>query len=344
MGMVENPTRDLMNSGTWAVITSIYEPRVSTLELLNLGWSLVVVADSKTPCDKWQAVEHENFHFLTLEMQRQLFPDLDRLLGAATYARKNFGYLYAIKMGAQSIWDTDDDTFVRDQALKNFINLNECPRYQIRGSGYFNPYTQFAQELNIWPRGYPLRLVKEGRKRLAPNLSIAEQSETGFDVLQTLVDEEPDVDAIFRLTINDLLPSIPVDDRIFVCGKGVVAPANTQSTLWTNRQTFSFLYVPKWVSFRFCDILKMYVAQSQVTLAYAGFWTRQERNPHDYLIDFESEIDLYLNTELVVTTLMGLGSTNLSNLYEALVDIGVCKSSEVRAAEVFSNYIRSVSA
>jgi hypothetical protein len=84
----------------------------------------------------------------------------------------------------------------------------------------------------------------------------------------------------------------------------------------------------------------MYIAQHFASLAYAGFWTEQFRNPHDYMIDFESEIQCFLHTEKVVNVLKDNHFPNLETVYEVLSEIGVCEKSEIDLASKFSQLMR----
>jgi len=65
------------------------------------------VADSKTPAS-WQL---DGVVFLSLEMQREMNLSILQHNLTASYARKMVGFLYAIRQGAQLIFETDDDNF-----------------------------------------------------------------------------------------------------------------------------------------------------------------------------------------------------------------------------------------
>lgn len=122
-------------------------------------------------------------------------------------------------------------------------------------------------------------------------------------------------------------------------GQNVVSPGNTQSTLWVNPEKFKYLYIPRWVTFRFCDILKMYIAQTRSNFSYAGFWSEQYRNPHDYMVDFESEVQCYLNTERLVAHLETSETLDLHQIYSELADIGICTKQEAEAAMLFESIL-----
>ena len=336
-----NEVSDVLNSkNTWLVITSIYPQREELIQTLDLGWSIVIVGDLKTPQDTWSTIKKENFFYLSPETQAELFPEFSNLIGFGTYARKNIGYLFAISKGAQAIWDTDDDTYIRKEAHPYLLDINSCKFSKISGNDYFNPYLYFAPKSGLWPRGYPLKKVSSHRRHLPDNLKIASVGENmGFDILQTLVNVEPDLDAIYRMTVDDKPLDFDFSNEILALDRTVISPGNTQSTLWVNPLKFTYLYIPRWVNFRFCDILKMYIAQSRADFAYAGFWSEQYRNPHDYMLDFESEVQCFLNTESVVSHLANSVSISLKDIYIELANLGICSMDEVSAATLFESTV-----
>jgi hypothetical protein len=329
----------------WVVITTIYLPRVRILDFVELGWNVVVVGDSKTDDYAWTKFENENenIHYLSLLDQEKLFPEISSQIGLKTYARKNIGYLYAAKNGAQEIFDTDDDTFIRDGAHEFFKDSLAYQCLTIKGTDYFNPYIYFSPNSGLWPRGYPLSQVAKDRYLPNPSMKIVPSlKEVKFDILQTLVNLEPDVDSIFRMTVGDEARDFSISRDVVVISKPTVSPANTQSTFWKSRNKFEYLYVPRWVSFRFSDILKMYVAQHFATLAYSGFWTEQIRNPHDYMDDFKSEIECFLNTHLVVEMLRHKEFASLVSVYEELGEMQICRPEEVQLAKLFAEQMGKI--
>ncbi|KAF9216083.1 hypothetical protein BGZ59_011094 [Podila verticillata] len=72
--------------------------------LCNLpGWNVVVVADVKTP-KEWSC---GSCVFLTVEEQQCLGFGIVPATPFKSYSRKNVGYLWAIKQGATTVFDTD---------------------------------------------------------------------------------------------------------------------------------------------------------------------------------------------------------------------------------------------
>jgi hypothetical protein len=141
-----------------------------------------------------------------------------------------------------------------------------------------------------------------------------EKELTNVGVLQFLADEDPDVDAIYRLTNNT---SIYFDKRDpLALDKGVCCPFNSQNTYF-RKEVFPLLYLPVTVTFRFTDILRGLVAQpilwaAGFRLGFGEATVIQKRNPHDYLKDFESEIPGYLLAEKVIMIASEQASPDLS--------------------------------
>lgn len=325
-----------MVNDKWVVITSIYAPNKRLIDFLENGWSIVVVADVKTPNTKWASFNYSELHFLSVELQKRMFPELSSKIGFGTYSRKNLGYIYAKLNGATVIYDTDDDTFLREEGNSCFLEVSNVTQGRVFGDGFFNPYRVFAKDLTLWPRGYPLSRIARDRISMDDNVQIIEKTEINdFDILQTLVNLEPDLDAIFRLTNQEIHFDFDVDPRIFKLEGNIFAPGNTQSTFWLNRSKFKYLYVPSFVSFRFCDILKMYIAQTFCSLAYTGFWSEQIRNPHDYLEDFKSEIECYLAVEKLVEILKKLEDSSLTDVYKTLSEYELVSVEEAEIAHLF---------
>jgi hypothetical protein len=95
------------------------------------------------------------------------------------------------------------------------------------------------------------------------------------------------------------------------------------------------LYIPTTVSFRFTDILKMFIAQSKTRISYAGFLTDQIRNPHDLMKDFASEIECFINTSQVIELLRSNTFSSLIDVYVSLSSNGICKAKEIEIASEF---------
>ncbi len=313
------------------VITSIFAPTQAVKDFAKLeDWQLIVVGDQKTP-PGWK---HPGVTYLSPSDQQKLdFHGIDQLPWKS-YGRKNVGYLYAMLHGADIIADTDDDNIpYKDWAKSikfegNFTTL--------KSSGFINIYKYFTKK-HVWPRGYPLNRVLEQEK-------IKEmQKKQKVGVWQFLADEDPDVDAIYRLTNNT--PIYFKKRPPLVLEKGTPSPFNSQNTFFS-KEFFPLLYLPVFVTFRFTDILRGLIAQPLLwnegaRLGFGHATAIQKRNPHDYLKDFESEIPCYLYPEKVIEVVQSsikaqaTLKVNLLNAYKKLHAANIVPENEVTSVHAW---------
>ncbi|MET0393553.1 MAG: STELLO glycosyltransferase family protein [Chitinophagaceae bacterium] len=309
------------------VITSIFPPTVAVEAFAGLEeYQLIVVGDKKTPAG-WQAA---NCTYLDVEAQLQLSSSLARAIPFNHYGRKMMGYVYALQQGADVIIDTDDDNIPYDGW--QFPSFDGRFRSTLPGLGWVNVYHHYSEQ-PIWPRGLPLRHINDSRDKLQWQETETDQS---IGIWQGLADEDPDVDAIYRLTSNT--PCIFRKKEPIVLEKGTVCPFNSQNTA-IRRELFPLLFLPSFVTFRFTDILRGIIAQPVLwqqgyKLGFTEATVVQKRNEHDYFKDFESEVPMYLHTEkaleaVIAATGPGSVKDNLYNAYEALLAINVVEPREM---------------
>jgi hypothetical protein len=317
--------------GKYVVITSIFPPTEAIERFSRLpGWQLLVVADRKTD-PTWS---FENVELVSVREQEQLAAPLARALPWNTYTRKNIGYFIAISRGAQVVYDTDDDNVPLDNWILE--PAFEGEHDVLSGAGYVNAYSLFTDK-HVWPRGYPLpRILKKEAYTVA-------KASARVGVWQYLADEDPDVDAIYRLTDNT--PIYFRKRSPLVLDEGVVCPFNSQNTYF-RREAFPLLYLPSTVTFRFTDIVRGLVAQPVLwaagyRLGFGEATVIQRRNPHDYLRDFESEVPVYLLSENVVAAARRSVDAarsipeNLVRVYEELAREKVVMPEELRLLDLW---------
>ncbi|MEP7142925.1 MAG: STELLO glycosyltransferase family protein [Ferruginibacter sp.] len=309
------------------VITSIFHPTEAVHAFSKMSeYNLVVVGDRKTPAG-WHC---DNVTYLSVEKQSEAGTWLNKILPYNHYSRKMMGYLHAIAEGADLIIDTDDDNIPKCKwSFPDFEgNFLYVPGYK----GFVNIY-QLYTDAAIWPRGLPLDLVT---KKFELGKDITNKYST-VGIWQGLADEDPDVDAIYRLT-SDTPCYFNQHDPV-VLGKGTISPFNTQNTI-IRKELFSLMYLPTHVTFRFTDILRGFVAQPimwlyDYHLGFVDATVVQKRNPHDYMKDFISEIPMYKHCAEVMDIVIGATSVNNSiedNLFNAYE--GLYKKNIVEAAEL----------
>ena len=278
-----------------------------------------MVGDSKGP----DAYEVAGTVFLSLETQLSSRFGLARLGPVGHYARKNIGYLEAIRRKATCIYETDDDNAPlaswrpRDEQFKAL---------EVDQRGWVNVYRCFSSE-RIWPRGFPLDALRE-TLNAAPALR-----ETTFHVRapiqQGLANGSPDVDAVWRLVLDR---HFEFETRSSVSlPQGSWCPFNSQSTWWWP-SAYPLMYLPSNCSFRMTDIWRSFIAQRCLWelgygLVFHAAEVIQERNEHDLMRDFRDEVVGYLRNKEFVKVLgaltlkrgEGRQGENLRACYEALV-------------------------
>ena len=279
------------------VITSIFPPGEAVRRFAALpDWPLVVVADRKTPPD-WQLT---GARFLSVQEQRRLSFRIAAALPWDHYARKMIGYLWVAREGAELIAESDDDNLPRtDWTFPAFEgDFAQVPSHR----DFVNIYSLFSDQV-IWPRGLPLARIRDRTANLT--WDALETQRVRIGVWQALVDHDPDVDAIYRLTSN---ASCRFERRQpVVLANGSLSPFNSQNTAF-HKALLPLMYLPAYVNFRVTDILRSYVAQpimwaAGYRLGFTGPTVRQERNAHDFMDDFRSELPLFLDAASMLTVI-----------------------------------------
>lgn len=295
------------------VITTIFPPTRAISDYVGLGHNLYVVGDTKTP-PSWN---HVNCEFLSIKEQIKLFPKFAKLIPTGHYARKNIGYLIAMKEG--DIIETDDDNLPYD-FFPNFVT-REIKTTCITARKFFNTFVYMSNdEKKIWPRGYPLNYISLDQD-FKTDISIG-----SFPLQQSLADRDSDFDAIYRLTNGKEITF--KKGTIFSLAKHTYAPINSQNTFW-QKEAFLFMYLPCTVNSRLTDIYRGYIAQRLLwEIGHQALFLSpsvyQKRNAHNYLKDFEEEVPIYLGIEkfidiLEITKLVGSAEEKMISLYKSLI-------------------------
>jgi hypothetical protein len=336
-----------MSIPTALVVTSINPPNAILRALaegaVKAGVDFILAGDTKSPADF--ALDGCVF----LDLAAQCATGLASAAACPTrhYARKNIGYLAAIQRGARLIIETDDDNW---PAADFFASRSSVERVRgVIGAGWANVYRYFS-EATIWPRGLPLDAVHAP----LPVYDTLPMDERLCPIQQGLADENPDVDAIYRLILP--LPQSFRRDRRVAIGADTWCPFNSQNTTWWP-EAFPLLYLPAHCSFRMTDIWRSLVAQR--IAAENGWWilfhgptVRQERNEHSLMRDFADEVPGYLHNRAIVTALAAVSlragrehlGENLRSCYEALVALGVVPYAELALVDAWLSDLRALGA
>ena len=325
-----------MNSNAALVITTINSPNLALLQAAEGCHQhkirMIVIGDSKSPA---------NFHipgveYYDLKAQRDSGLAYAKLCPERHYARKNIGYLLACRGGAEVIIETDDDNLPTPAFWQTRQRHQEVE--SIEEPGWLNVYRYFTDDL-IWPRGLPLSKIQRAK---SPVISASVRD---CPIQQGLANKNPDVDAIFRLTLP--LPFNFSKKATLALGRSVWCPFNSQNTTWF-RDSFPLLYLPSYCSFRMTDIWRSFVAQRLCwemdwALLFHSATVWQDRNDHDLMRDFSEEIPGYLNNEAIGEELEKLtlekGSSaindNLRSCYVKLNQMGLVSKEELALVDAW---------
>ncbi|MHC4624817.1 MAG: STELLO glycosyltransferase family protein [Planctomycetota bacterium] len=327
-----------MKDKTFVVVTSIAGPNKILQDLargcVEKGYHFIVIGDEASP----REFHIEGCDFYSLERQRQTGLKFAELCPTRHYARKNIGYLLAICNGASMIIETDDDNI----PYPSFWAERELVRKAavIENGGWVNIYRYFTEQ-NIWPRGFPLERAMDA----APAYESLKRAEVDCPIQQGLSDDNPDVDAVYRLTLP--LPQSFRKDRRVMLGEGSWCPFNSQNTAWWP-EAFKLLYLPSYCSFRMTDIWRSFIAQRIARLNRWGILfheptVRQERNEHNLLGDLEDEVPGYLHNSEICEALgdlpleSGVGEMNdsLKICYDKLIGMSLIGREESKLLDAW---------
>jgi hypothetical protein len=327
------------------VVTSIARPNKALRDLAQgsseRGYYFTVIGDEASPSD----FQLDGCDFYSLKRQKETGLKFAQPCPTRHYARKNIGYLLAIRNGASIIIETDDDNI----ALRQFWDQRQ--RIQdvavVENNGWVNVYRYFSDE-NIWPRGFPLDYLK----KQTPPFETLNRGEVDCPIQQGLADDNPDVDAVYRLTLP--LPQTFRKDRRVALANGSWCPFNSQNTTWWP-DVFELLYLPSYCSFRMTDIWRSFIAQR---IAWLNGWAilfheptvRQERNVHNLLRDFEDEIPGYLHNSEICEALESLPleagvekiGDNLKVCYEKLVSMSLIGREELQLVDAWLEDVKQL--
>ena len=325
------------------VVTTIQPPTASMQrwsEVIGaLDSEVIVIGDRKGPA----SFSLPNCRFFAVNAPEYAEFGLSLNLPVGHYARKNLGYLLAIRAGATRIYETDDD----NAPLSHWAPRNlETELQSVAEAPWCNVYKYFTRE-RIWPRGLPLDQVVKSFHSTVPAGPLTRHT---CPIQQGLADGSPDVDAVWRLVFDH---SVNFDRRAgLVLKPGTWCPFNSQSTWWW-RRAFALLYLPSYCSFRMTDIWRSFVAQrclweEGLGVGFHASEVVQDRNVHALMRDFRDEIVGYeRNAELALkleATKLSRGDLtgNLCRCYESLMDIGAFGKDEAVLVRAWASDIEKL--
>ena len=272
--------------------------------------------------------------FLEFESQQIMWPEISDLLPENHIARKNFGYLLAISLGAEYIIDLDATQIITHPkslgrgSLSQFKTNSKHPIIASLYSNVNNPYVLMGPTTNsdenldsenalksIKPRGYPIsdlirkevptfHLLEEIQTRLTKQTSTEDCFQFSNDIIQSLVDETPDADAEFQTDFPPLpVTFVPQSSRLSI-HPSQFAPFNAHTTIFS-RRAFWALLLPGSVGEAVSDIWRGYIAQTFLhctgsLLAFSAPIVKQPYDKHSNVANgkrFEDGSDKKLSSQ-----------------------------------------------
>ncbi|REJ80189.1 MAG: DUF288 domain-containing protein [Bacteroidetes bacterium] len=332
-----------MKKATSLIITSIASPN----EVLKScaegsrenGVRFIVIGDVKSPAD----FKLDSCEYYSVEAQEKTDFRLAKLLPYKHYARKNLGYLLA--KDSEVIIETDDDNFPRQDFWSERIRMTGA--LKLENQGWVNVYRAFSDSY-IWPRGFPIEFLQDDMNS-GSDLIIKFRTKgpelMDCPIQQGLADDNPDVDAIYRMTMK--LPVVFGKVEPIALAKGSWCPFNSQNTTWF-KEAFPLLYLPSYCSFRMTDIWRSFIAQR---IAWTCNWSVlfhsstvwQERNEHNLLKDFADEVPGYLNNVNICKALEEADlksgvlhiAENLMRCYKIMVSMNLVDEKELKLVDAW---------
>ncbi len=356
---------------SWGVVSTVDTPSEAVKRQVRLkDWCLVIVADHNSLKEhRTRSVFREGntrVVYLTPEVQLSMQNAFMGSIPWNHFGRKNIGYLYAIMHGATIIWDFDGDNMLKfwipdgvpDRAPSIYTSVpginNELMEARAPDNHQwptYNPYPALgAPTLPSWPRGLPLSDVREPLSSNSTLKDVTVQRES-VAVLQSIADYQPDVDAIYRLTMPIPFSFTRSDEtRPLMIPTGVLSPYNAQATLHFEAAFFGLL-LPVTVHSRVSDIWRSYFAQRLLwdTGHQIGFMARplvvQDGNLQNNLGDLEAEGDLYMKSKHLVDFLgswRGKGNTVVERMEELWIALYERQYIEAHDVEVLQCWLQSL--
>jgi hypothetical protein len=259
------------------IVTTTISPPTKAARLFDKmpDWHLVVVGDKKTP----EEYELENGTYLSPKEQEAMDSELSGAIGWNCIQRRNFGFLWAHKAGAEVVATVDDDNVPLPGWGENLlvgtdveVNLfdTDLPAFDPVGA------TNYP---HLWHRGFPLQLLPRRDYSRVSRKVIRPEIQADF------WNGDPDIDAICRMEHD---PTCDFDRGMFPMASTAIAPFNSQNTFLAARILPDYFLFP-WVG-RMDDIWGAYRAQALgATLVFGAPSVVQERHWHDPVDDMKKE-------------------------------------------------------
>ena len=247
-------------------------------------WHLIVVGDKKTPHKEYEKL---NCTYLSPKKQEEIAKGLSDAIGWNCIMRRNIGFIYAYRNGADIVATVDDDNIPYDNWGKDILVGKSIEVDLWRSeNGYFDPLS-VTNRPDLWHRGYPLEHIPTKNNVIYLGKSVRTPL-----IQADLWDGDPDIDAMCRLTKK---PCVKYEiSKPYASDQ--MAPFNSQNT-FIHRSVLPYYMVLPHVG-RMDDIWGSYIVQKKFpnSVVYNKATVYQDRNEQDLITNLEKEIIGYRNT------------------------------------------------
>ena len=276
------------------ITTTINKPTKATLKFCQISdkknFTFVIVGDLKTPHNEYKKLENDfkNVVYISPKNQEELYPELSEIIGWGTIQRRNIGFVYAYKNGADIIATVDDDNIPYDNWGDNVMvgQEIEIDEYENISCPYFDSIST-TEHNYLWHRGFPIEYLQ-----VKNNIEYKGKTKITPLVQAEFWDGDPDIDAICRLSKKPIVKF--KEFKPFTTNQ--LTPFNSQNT-FIHKSVLKYYSVFPYTG-RMDDIWGSYVMQyhfpKSVIFTQASVY--QERNPQDLIKNLENEIIGYRGT------------------------------------------------
>ena len=273
------------------IVTTTINPITKALNKFQQfsDWDLVVVGDKKTPVP----YTLDKGIYISPQMQEEFDKELSDSIGWNCIQRRNFGLLWALKMGADIIATIDDDNIPYDHWGTDLLIKKDVPvKYYDTELPVFDPIGA-TNIKHIWHRGYPLELIPE---RDYSNVSV---KSIHCDIQADFWNGDPDIDAVCRMEHR---PSCTFDEKGFPFSSNTFSPFNSQNTFITKKVLPHYFLFPH--IGRMDDIWAAYYVEAKgFKVVYQRPSVFQDRNVHNLIKDMKAEYIGYEHNLGLITDL-----------------------------------------
>lgn len=257
------------------VTTTISKPTAATLLFLEKKeWDMVIVGDLKTPHEDYFNLmkKYPQLYYIHPDEQEKSYKDLSDAIGWNKIMRRNIGFCFAYKNGAEIIASIDDDNIPYDEWGEDlYINKEITADCWTSENGVFDPLS-VTNASYMWHRGYPSELIPTRH-----NIKYLGRKKLKVLIQADLWDGVPDVDAMNRIIYNPRIKITPIKPY---CSTEI-APFNSQNT-FLDRSVIPYYMVLPYAG-RMDDIWGAYILQKKFpnSLIFNKPTVYQERHePH----------------------------------------------------------------